>query len=338
MADISFSFVYRLLNYAKSRGIDSETLIKNAGVDLTDFNLYDNQISVSYYFDILNEALLMTKDPHFGLHMGEFFEWRDLSNLCYIKNLGYIMSCCRDLGEAMEKASDYLSFIGGPFASKIVPAGNQTEIVFQTKHADRPHIGHLIDETLSSFVKIVKSITNKIVKLKEVKISYETADDSREYKRIFSCPVLFNQATTALVFHSRDLAVPIVGENTRLFPIPGNSSKTAYETIDGMKEYSKKISFLLFAQLKKGSPCIRQIAKELGLSVRCLQMKLNKEGETFSQIVKNVRKDLAKTYLIERDYTIDEITYLLGFSDPSVFHRAFKSWTGLTPGKFRNVS
>ena len=80
------------------------------------------------------------------------------------------------------------------------------------------------------------------------------------------------------------------------------------------------------------------MAKDLGLSVRCLQMKLSKEGETFSQIVKTVRKELAKTYLQEENYSIDEITYLLGFSDPSVFHRAFKNWTGVTPGQYRNAT
>ena len=338
MFDISISFVYRLLNYANSRGVESETLMSNAGVDLAAANRYSNKISASCYFDILDEAIRLTDDPYFGLHMGEFFEWRDLSNLCYIMNLGYIMSSCRNLGEAMEKASDYLSFIEGPFDSKIIPAGNQTEIIFRTKHEKQVHINHCIDEALSSFVKIVRSITNKVVRLKEVKVSHETPEDPGEYKRIFSCPVLFDQETTALVFHSRDLAVPIVAEDTKLFPVTANSSKNPYETIDGMKAYSKQISILLFEQLKKGSPCIKQIAKELGMSVRCLQMKLNREGETFSHIVRNVRKDLAKTYLIDKDYTIDEITYLLGFSDPSVFHRAFKNWTGVTPGKFRNVS
>ena len=338
MFDISISFVYRLLNYTNSKGIDSETLIRSAGVDLADINRYGNKISVSSYFEILDEALQLTKDPYFGLHMGEFFEWRNLSNLCYIMNLGYIMSSCRNLGEAIEKASDYLSFIGGPFDSRLVSASNQTEIIFQAKYTGHPHINHCIDEALSSFVKIVKSVTNKIVKLKEVKISHESPDDSKEYVRIFSCPVLFNQTTTALVFHSRDLSIPIVAENTKLFPVSDNSPRNPYKTLDGMKEYSKKVNILLFGQLKKGSPCIKQIAKELGMSVRCLQMKLNKEGETFSRIVRNVRKDLAKTYLVDRDYTIDEITYLLGFSDPSVFHRAFKNWTGLTPGEFRNVS
>jgi AraC-like DNA-binding protein len=338
MFDISISFVYRLLNYTNSRGIDSETLLSNAGVDLADINRYGNKISASYYFDILNEALRLTNDPYFGLHMGEFFEWRNLSNLCYIMNLGYIMSSCRNLGEAVEKASNYLSFIGGPFDSMLVSASNLTEIVFQPKHTGHPHFHHVIDEALSSFVKIVKSITSKIVRIKEVRISHEIPGESIEYIRIFSCPVLFNQPSTALVFNSRDLAVPIVAENTKLFPISGNSERNPYKSIDGMKDYSKKVSILLFEQLKKGAPCIKQIAKELGMSVRCLQMKLNKEGETFSQIVRNVRKDLAKTYLVDRDYTIDEITYLLGFSDPSVFHRAFKNWTGVTPGEFRNVS
>ena len=73
------------------------------------------------------------------------------------------------------------------------------------------------------------------------------------------------------------------------------------------------------------------------MSVRCLQMKLSREGQTFSQIVKNIRKELAKAYLAEKDFSIDDITTRLGFSDPSVFHRAFKSWTGLTPGQYRNT-
>jgi AraC-like DNA-binding protein len=74
------------------------------------------------------------------------------------------------------------------------------------------------------------------------------------------------------------------------------------------------------------------------MSVRVLQKKLKEEGVTFSEIATNVRRELAKSYLAEKRYTIDDITYLLGFSEPSVFRRAFKTWTGMTPGQYRSAS
>jgi AraC-like DNA-binding protein len=89
------------------------------------------------------------------------------------------------------------------------------------------------------------------------------------------------------------------------------------------------------------NPTIEDVAKDLGMSVRVLQKKLKEEGATFSEIAANVRQELAKSYLAEKRYTIDDITYLLGFSEPGVFRRAFKMWTGMTPvvntGRLQNL-
>lgn len=336
MLDINFSFAYRILTYAKDIGIDSEILLDNAGVDASDLSRFDNKIAADKYFNIFDESIRLAKDPCFGLHMGEYFEWQDLSNLGYIVNLGHIITSCRDLGEAMGKVGEYLNFIGSPFDLNIIERGGETDVVFKPKSSGKVNVKHCIDEALSGFIKIVRSITSKFIRLKAVNISYDAPDDTSEYKRIFLCPVLFGRSKPALVFRSRDLVEPITAENSVL-PIPVHSSKCLFENITGTNEYSRKINLLLAKQLQKGSPCIKRAAKELGMSVRCLQMKLSKEGETFSRIVKRVRKELAKTYLMEKDYSIDEITYLLGFSDPSVFHRAFKTWTGVTPGKYRDA-
>jgi AraC-like DNA-binding protein len=339
MSEISFSFVYRILNYAHSKGIDSERLLTNAGIAPSSLTRSDNKLPVSAYFAVLDEAIRQTLDPFFGLHMGEFFEWRDLPNHGYIMNLGYIMASCQTVGHAMKKASAYLGFLGGPFNSEMISTDKQTTIRFTPLHTEQQNISHSIDEALSSFVKIVRSITQKNIHPREVRLPHPSPVHTGEYKRIFSCPVYFNRATTALVFHTRDLSVPIRSiTSATLKALPSPPTETIYKDIEKLKEYSQKISFLLYDHLQKGSPCIKQVAKELGMSVRCLQMKLSKEGETFSKIVKDVRKELAKTYLIEKSYSIDEITYLLGFSDPSVFHRAFKNWTGVTPGQYRNTS
>jgi len=68
--------------------------------------------------------------------------------------------------------------------------------------------------------------------------------------------------------------------------------------------------------------------------VRTLQKRLEEEGVAFSDLHKDVRHRPAQKYLRE-NYTVEQITYLLGFSEPSVFRKAFKKWSGVTPREYR---
>jgi len=70
------------------------------------------------------------------------------------------------------------------------------------------------------------------------------------------------------------------------------------------------------------------------MSVRTLQNHLKSEGVVFRELLENTRERLAKKYLRE-NYTVEDITYLLGFSEPSVFRKAFKKWSGSTPREYR---
>jgi AraC-like DNA-binding protein len=79
---------------------------------------------------------------------------------------------------------------------------------------------------------------------------------------------------------------------------------------------------------------INKVAKEMSVSVRTLQKRLEKEGIAFSDLYKDIRQRLAQKYLRE-NYTVEQITYLLGFSEPSVFRKAFKKWSGITPREYR---
>lgn len=72
----------------------------------------------------------------------------------------------------------------------------------------------------------------------------------------------------------------------------------------------------------------------MSISVRTQQKRLEGEDVVLSDLLRNVRQRLAKRYLRE-NYTVEEITYLLGFSEPSVFRIAFKKWSGVTPGEYR---
>jgi AraC-like DNA-binding protein len=331
MFDISIFFIYRLLHYVKRLGIAPEILLEKAGMDLLNLSRFDSNIPERQYFAVMDEAVRLTGDSFLGLHVGLSTELRDLSNL------GYIMANCQDLGEAIDSAIGYIDFIGSPVALRLVRYTEQAQLLFDLKQPIDSKTRQCVDEVVSSLATILGNITLKGFELQEVRFAYPGPEDLRAYKKVFSCPVLFDQPVSALVFHPRLLISPVKRPNPKLLLMARNT-RDYIEEITEEKDYSRKIAILLYANLQEGPPCIKHVAKELGVSIRGLQMKLSEEGVTFSRIVRDVRRELAKTYLADKAYSIDEITFLLGFSEPSVFHRAFKTWTGLTPGEYRSDS
>jgi AraC-like DNA-binding protein len=87
--------------------------------------------------------------------------------------------------------------------------------------------------------------------------------------------------------------------------------------------------------LPSGAPREAQIARSLHMGARTLQRKLHERGTSFSRLLEQVRRELAAQYVADARVPVIEISYLLGFSEPSAFSRAFKRWTGASPAVFR---
>ncbi|MBF3242169.1 helix-turn-helix transcriptional regulator, partial [Pseudomonas aeruginosa] len=83
-------------------------------------------------------------------------------------------------------------------------------------------------------------------------------------------------------------------------------------------------------------PDLDQVARQLHMSSQTLRRHLREEGGSFQQLKDHLRRDLAIYHLGRDELSIQDIAEQLGFSEPSAFHRAFKKWTGLTPGAYRH--
>jgi AraC-like DNA-binding protein len=95
---------------------------------------------------------------------------------------------------------------------------------------------------------------------------------------------------------------------------------------------------VLVRQLHGGETSLKFIAKKLALSERSLQRQLRAENTTLKEITEELRRELATCYLSRNDFTVSEVAYMLGFSETAPFFRAFKKWTGFTPGDFRRTA
>ena len=87
--------------------------------------------------------------------------------------------------------------------------------------------------------------------------------------------------------------------------------------------------------LQGGQFELENIAEEFGISGRTLQRNLSAENTSFNQLVKDVQKIMTFNYLESNELSIEEIVYLVGYTEISSFYRAFKKWTGKTVSQYQ---
>jgi AraC-like DNA-binding protein len=169
------------------------------------------------------------------------------------------------------------------------------------------------------------------VRPERVSFAYSAPAHRAEYTRIFQGLECFDQAFSGVSFPRRLMdAVP---------PHRDGDVRSALQAIAARRvlrmakrtPYSVRVRDQLVAQ----GPCVRadmsQVAHALGLSVRSLRRRLEAEGETFNAVANEAAAIIAKQLLEDKQRTIQEAAYEMGFADASGFHRAFKRWTGQTP-------
>ena len=103
----------------------------------------------------------------------------------------------------------------------------------------------------------------------------------------------------------------------------------------GSNSLRHRVEAQLEPMLESGEACLDRLASELGMSRATLQRRLRAEGTSFEAILDGLRQRLARRYLRKENYSVKKTAYLLGFSDPAAFSRAFKRWTGQSPSELR---
>lgn len=314
--------------YLKSKNIDTDEFLRSIGVEPDSVKAPDSRIPIEKYLFIQESAAEYTHDPCFGLHMGEYAEAGSWSIL------GYLMMNCTTLGEAMEKSGRYSRIIGNLIEATAHLRFTKLKLVFNTPPHAPKMSRHCFESTFSSLVRMVRTLTGKPLNPSEVTFIYPKPESTSEYERVFCCPVLFGQKENSMTVELVLGKTPILMANPDLLAYFEAFAQDFLLNMDRQKEFTRAVTKIILAHLDEETLTIQKVAREMALSVRTLQKRLEEEGVVFSDLLKDIREKLAKKYLRE-DYTVEQITYLLGFSEPSVFRKAFKKWSGVTPREYR---
>jgi AraC-like DNA-binding protein len=170
---------------------------------------------------------------------------------------------------------------------------------------------------------------------REVHFTHPVATNAAEYDRFFGCPVILGHAWNELVLVrvAFDAPEPLADADLRaVFEQHGEELLARLPTAETI---ASKVRKLTIASLGEGDVGMESMAKKLHMSVATLRRRLKEEGTTHSQILDDLRFELAKGYLRRQDLAVSEIAYNLGFSHVNAFHKAFKRWTGSAPVEYR---
>ena len=182
---------------------------------------------------------------------------------------------------------------------------------------------------------MINSLCGNEFVVDQIWFTHEIPDILSEYERIFGCRIAFNQPKNALFFSNENLDLPITQSNPNMLLLLEKHAQEALAKLNSDEVYSNKVREYILNNLDGDPPAIKPVARKLAVSVRKLQQKLSDEKTTFSEILKLTRIDISKNHLKYNQHSISEIAFLLGFSEPGVFSKAFLRWTGYTPHQFR---
>lgn len=325
---VSVTVLSQMFLYLKSRGVDVDEFLRSIDIDPQSVQSPDTYLPAETYLYIQESAAEYTNDPNFGLHMGEYAEPGSWSIL------GYLMMNCKTLGEAFEKAGRYSRVIGNMIEGRAEFKFNKIKVVYFTPPHAPKMSRHCFESTFASTVRMVRTLSGRDLSPLEVTFIYPEPESTAEYERVFKCPVLFGQKHNSMTIDLSIGNVPVLMSNPELLDY---FERYAQEFIAGLERKdatTQEVTRIILGNLDDVSLSIRKVAKEMAMSVRTLQNRLADEGVVFSDLMQDIRERLAKRYLSE-GYTVEQITYMLGFSEPSTFRKAFKKWLGVTPREYR---
>lgn len=335
---MTYSSAVDLVRGIKARlagcGVDMDALFRQAGLDEAEC-AEDDALTLSdklsHAWELATQA---TGDPLLGLKAPS------PQQLGWLGLMGHIMLVSPDVKSAIENLVRYTPLVSPTVQSTIEHNAGRTRITLHLPKGQRPVPQQRYDFVWSMVLHTLRCTAGRD-DLKPVLLTYAYPRPAvaQAYADAFGCEVLFGMDANSIEFTDTDLAMPLptappmaADWTLRLLAQLAQS-----QHFGAGSNFSAKVQRILASMLAKGEPLREEVAKRLMVSERTLQRRLAEEGTTFTRLVDDTRRELAQQYLSGGQLSLKKLSFQLGFSEPSAFHRACKRWFGRSPKQLQQV-
>jgi AraC-like DNA-binding protein len=336
---IAAGFAKSFLDFAVKRGADYEVLLARAEIKREDLGEPDNRVPFVKYMELMKAAVEFCNEPALALHFGEAVRLSDITILGLVGHTETAEESCRQANRFGRLAVDD----GNGDDSHRIEFVREDGAVWLHFTGDLYRDNPLFTE--SAFARCVcdgrafeaANGDKSWPRPKAIRFTYDEPSYRAEYDRIFGLPLRFGNDMNAIMFGEELLSARVAPPNQYVSRLVNEQAEALLERLDSTTTIRGLVEGVLLPILHTGDASIEIVAARLGLSRQTIFRKLKAEGVTFEKVLDELRQRLARHYLNGKKVSVNETAYLVGFSDPAAFSRAFKRWTGASPrGVIRN--
>jgi AraC-like DNA-binding protein len=279
---------------------------------------------------IYEAAARLTGDPSFGLRVGSLVDLRSFG-AC-----GYIALNSASVGQALSRIARYFPLWTDGAGFRLETEGATARLSWEYLEGDLGETRQDCEMSLLAAARVGISPRCDWRPL-EVHLRHSPPRrDSGDHQRFFRAPVHFHMPTNALILDRKALDAAIPGADHRLAELL--SGLADQQLAERPESVAHRAGAALRAAMSDGRPSLPLLARRMGLGARSLQRRLAEEGASFRALLGAARREMAEAYLRDPRVPTAQIADRLGFADATEFQRAFRTWTGLTPGRYRRAA
>jgi AraC-like DNA-binding protein len=317
---------------AKTSGIDLEPLLMKANLSLDQIEDLGLRLRVRDQIKFLNLAAAALDDDLLGFHLAQPPDLRELGFLYYVS------ASSMKLSDALQQVARYSSITNEGVSLKYLE-GRHIGVTFHyvgvSRHLDRQQIEFF----MALLVRLCRHLTGIRLVPTRVRLAHRRDSKCSEFIEFFGGNVEFGAAVDEVSFAPTIKDMPIVSADHHLNKLLITYCEEALSRRPTNRgSFRSTVENAIVPLLPHGKVRLDEIARRLGVSQRTLARRLSLERLTFSHVLERLKIDLAERYLAERDLSISEIAWLLGYQEVSSLTHAFKRWTGNTPRMARSLA
>jgi AraC-like DNA-binding protein len=320
-----------MFKVAAARGASVEALAAASGIDPALLEDQDARVPLAAYRTLIRAGQKLANDPALALHYGE---WIDLSEVSIVGLIGHASATMAEAFAQLQRYAPLMTDIdtGGRPRFELVPRGEELWLV-----DNRRNPNEFPEHTEIAFAQMVTGCRAFGVDpfALAVRVTHPDPGYASEYERILGAPVAFEAGENAMLLEKRFLHHPIALHPRYVFGILSEHAEALLRSLQSAGTARAEVEALLMPVLHTGEASVEAVAERIGISRQTLYRRLRAEGVTFEKVLDELRHKLALHYLGGEKVSVNETAYLVGFSDPAAFSRAFKRWTGRTPRELR---
>jgi AraC-like DNA-binding protein len=321
-----------LLSWAAVQGVDARAILGEAGLPPDTGIDPDARVPRAQWVEVWAAVEAALQRPTIALDLAAAIP------VGAFDVIDYIATTSPTVRDGVERVAAYFHLVHDRTGIELDDRGDVVAVRYSFT-GDVPHAERYSAEfTFACLVGRFRHSTEEAWRPRRVSFRHAApADDTGPWEAFFGCPVQFGAPAAELVVPAEVFALRNKGADELLNGVLRRHAEAMVRELPAASSISDVVRTELQRRFVDGEPSIDAIARALGMSARTLQRRLAEDETTFAELLDAERRATAERFLADPRMGIGEVGFLLGFSDPSAFHRAFRRWTGSTPGDFRRA-